>query len=415
MGAIQTTRTQLGESSSLLSTPFPLINILQLRDFLRSQHEPIDENSHMIDGLVAGHSHLLQFEPATGEPTRMTDDLLSKIFYHLCERGPLSLRHLLFVSRRFYSVTVNNAHLWATISLDSSFFHHFHQWSEQGNRFVGNCLLRSGRLPLCLYLDFSNLSAHEATFLLPPLRTLEWRDFQRCTSLIWTATNRDATTIQMFVDLLPKSLPSLKHTSFTEFCEPIGNSQFPNCPVLKSVEMLHHLRPSPHFWGPNFLHVTALSFGNYNSWADFDLTTLSLFPVLRDLTLFNVGGTGCLFGENPKLPVILKNLHILRAHGGVPNEVLTNLVAPALEELHLKANADNVTSIDSLQHLFKPLCWHIHALLPEAVSAKEPKWATKLSNLVQMCTRIKSLYISRWMEEECKKSLGPQVVVLHVQ
>ena len=27
----------------------------------------------------------------------MTYDLLDKIFYHLCRRGPLSLRHLLFV------------------------------------------------------------------------------------------------------------------------------------------------------------------------------------------------------------------------------------------------------------------------------------------------------------------------------
>ena len=371
----------------------------------------------MIGDLVAGNSHLLQFQHVTGEPSHMTDELLGKIFYHLCERGPLSLRHLLFVSRRFYSVTVKNAHLWATVSLDSSFFHHFHQWSEQGNRFVGHCLLRSGRLPLRLYIDFSDLSADEATFLLPPLETFgrpEWRGFQRCTSLIWNATNRDSTTIQMFLNLLPKSLPSSKHISFTEFCEPIGGSRFPNCPVLESVEMLSHLRPSPHFLGTNFLRVTCLSFGNYNSWAGFDLTTLSLFPVLRDLTLFNVGGTGYLFGENPKLPVLLKNLHILRAHGGVPNGVLTNLVAPALEELHLKANSDNVTSIDSLQNLFEPLCWFIHALLPEAISAKEPKWATKLSNLVQKCTRIKSLYISRWMEEECKKYLSPQVV-LHVQ
>ena len=348
----------------------------------------------------------------------MVDDILGKIFYHLCERGPLSLRHLLFVSRRFYSASVNKAHLWTTISLDSSFFHHFHQWPEQGNRFIEHCLVRSGLLPLRLYIDSSGIDAHDATFLLPPLETFgkpEWNGFERCTSLIWGATRDEATTIQMFVDLLPKSLPSLKHVSFTEFSDPIGESQLPNCPVLESVEMLYHRRPSPHFWGTNFLRVTSLSFGNYDDWAGFDLTTLSLFPVLRDLTLFNVRGTGGLFGVDPQLPVVFNNLHILRAHGCIPHQLLTKLVAPALEELHLEANADNDTSIHALQDSFNPLCRCIHAHLPRTVSYKEPEWAINLSKLVQKCTRVESLYISRWMEEQFMECLGGQNVVLHVQ
>ena len=41
----------------------------------------------------------------------MTDDVLGKIFYHLCEPGSLSFRHLLFVSRGCCSVAVNNLHL----------------------------------------------------------------------------------------------------------------------------------------------------------------------------------------------------------------------------------------------------------------------------------------------------------------
>ncbi len=349
---------------------------------------------------------------------RMTDDLLGKIFCHLCERGPLSLRHLLFVSRRFYSVTVNNAHLWTTISLDPPFFHYFRQWPEQGDKFVEHCLLRSGLLPLCLYIDHSDISAHDATFLLPPLEIFgkpEWRGFQRCISLIWDATSHKASTIQMFVDLLPKSLPSLKHISFTNFKDPIGGSQFPNCPVLEEVEMLDHHAPSPHFWGTDFLHVTALSFGNDNPWLYFDLITLSLFPVLRDLTLFTVRGTGGLSGVDPQLPVTFEKLHIIRVHGRIPPAFLTKLVAPALEEVHLEADTDNMTSIDAVQTSCVPLCRYIHALLPEAVSAKEPEWATKLSKLVQKCTRIESLYISRWMEEECQKSLIGQDVVLHVQ
>ena len=347
-----------------------------------------------------------------------TDDVLGRIFYHLCEPGPLSLRHLLFVSRRFYSVAVNNAHLWTTISLDSSFFHHFHQWPEQGAKFVEHCLLRSGSLPLCLYFTYSGLNLHDLNFLLHPLETFgkpEWRGFQRCTSLLMQDDKYDGAPIQRFADLLPKSLPSLKHISLTSVNDPFGRSQFPNCPVLERVEMLSHQAPSPHFWGTNFLHVTTLSFGNTHQWASFDLDTISLFPALRDLTLYTLRKAKPMFSVNPHPPIILKHLHILRAHGYIPPAILTELMVPALEELHLEANTDNITSIDALQALFIPLCQYIHALLPNAVSAQEPEWAIDLSKLVQKCTRIRSLYISQWMEEECKKIMSGQGVVLHVQ
>ena len=179
--------------------------------------------------------------------------------------------------------------------------------------------------------------------------------------------------------------------------------------------MLHIQTPSPHFWGTNFLHVTALSFGFIYWWIDIDLTTLSLFPLLRDLTLYTLRGTGGLYGANPNLSVIFNSLHILRAHGRIPPEVLTTLVTPALKELHLVANIDNFTSIVTLQTSFDPLCRYIHALLPKAVSAEEPAWAANLSKLVQKCTRVKLLYISEWMEEECKKFMSGQDVVFHVQ
>ena len=368
---------------------------------------------------MAGNSHVLQSKRVTIDGiTYVTDDLLGRIFYHLCELGPLSLRHLLFVSRRFYSVAVHNAHLWTTISLDSPFVYHFHERPEQGNRFVEHCLHRSGSLPLCLNIDYSDINAHDLIFLLHPLETFgkpEWRAFERCTSLMWDARIYGEDVIRRFVDLLPRSLPSLKHISLTSLRDVTVGSQFPNCPVLERVEMLNHAAPSPHFWGTNFLHLTTLSFGNDDYWDWYDLTTLSLFPGLHDLTLSTASGWASLLGVHSQAPVLFEHLHILRAHGCIPRGILTRLVAPALEELHLKANAHNITSIDALQTSFNPLCQDIYALLPNAVTAEEPEWATNLSKLVQKCTRIKSLYISGWMEGECKKFIGGRNVILHVQ
>ena len=394
MGAIKTTRIHLSESPGLFLDIISSYFWLQLRDFLRSKD------------VAIGISHI-------------TDDLLGEIFYHLCEPGPLSLRRLFFVSRRFHSVAVTNAHLWTTISLDSPFVYHFRQWPEQGNTFVEHCLHRSGSLPLCLNIDYSGLNSHDLIFLLYPLTTFgkpPWRGFERCASLMWKAGQDGRTMIQRFVDLLPKSLPSLKHISLTTFHDVNVGSQFPSCPVLERVEMLNHQSPSLHFWGTNFLNVTTFSFGKPYSWPDSDMTTLSLFPVLHDLTLFSVRGAIALPSGGSILPIIFEHLHILRVHGDIPPRVLTKLVVPALEELHLKTNADNETPIYALQTSFNPIfCQYIYALLPEAVSAKEPEWATNISKLTKKCTRIKSLYISRWMEEECGISTSGQDVVLHVQ
>jgi hypothetical protein len=347
----------------------------------------------------------------------MTDDLLGKIFYHVCDPGPLSLRHLLFVSRRFYSATMNNAHLWTTISFDLLFARHFYQWHEQGNRFVEQCLLLSGLLPLCLYIKYYGFIAPDPTYLLHPLETFgkpEWRGLQRCTSLIWDNDFQGSAITRKIVAMFPKSFPALKYISLSRLYDSIDGSQFPNCPVVERVEMLSHRQPSPAFWGTNFLHVTTLSFGNYSQWDHYDMATLSLFPMLHDLTLSTEHGGGR--GLCGQLPISFACLQTLRVHGYIASTVLIKLVAPALKELHIKADVQHSTSIYSLPNSFEPHCQHIYALLPMAVSAKEPEWAKYLSKLVQKCTRIKSLYLSKWMEQECNKFMsGHDNIVLHVQ
>ena len=261
----------------------------------------------------------------------MTDDLLGKIFYHLCETGPLSLRHLLFVSRRFYYAAVNNAHLWTTISFDSLFGRHFHQWPEQGDIFIEQCFLRSGPLPLCLSIDDTDLNEYDLTVFHHSLETFgkpEWRGLQRCTSMILKNPSfREA----QIVALLPKSLPSLQYISLSIFWDPRDGSQFPNCPVLERVEMFDYGVPSPPFWGTNFLHVTTLSFGNSFSLRGFDMATLSQFPMLHDLTLFTERGSRSQFNYSPRRSINFNRLQILRAHGYIPTWLMANLVAPALK------------------------------------------------------------------------------------
>ena len=348
----------------------------------------------------------------TGGP-QISPDILGKIFYYLCGDGPLPLRHMLFVSKMFFYVAINNAQLWTTISFDDNFDAHFKGRSvKHAKGFIKQCLLHSGELPLCLRITnkfgMATLSGPLQTFMNP-----KYEGASKCTSLILKCW-RDDSYIRNILALFPKELSSLQHLSLAHFTDPVDGSQFPNCPSLERVEILNHWEPVPPFWGTNFAHVTTLSFGITNYWANFDILTLSVFPLLHDLTLFTVEDGLWVRKFDSLLQVQFQHLQILRVRGDVPSEVFSKLVAPALKELHIQGGAEDMESIEKLSRSFEPLCLHLHALLPERISRQNPKWATFFSELVQKCTRLEALYISKWMEEECKKFTDHSKVVLHV-
>jgi hypothetical protein len=347
---------------------------------------------------------------------RIPTGVLSKILSHLCGDGPLTLRHLLFVSKGLYYAAVNDAALWTTISFEAEFFSHFRGRPVMlATSFTEQCLRCSSSRPLCIRILWDD--APDAELLLGPLQALrnpEYRVSGRCTSLTCYHNGFSKRTREI-VALLPKEFPCLQHLSLLLFKDPTDGSEFPNCPVLESVEMVAHNMSYPAFWGTNFAHVTTLSFGNTHpfTWAPFDIVTLSLFPVLRDLTLTTIG-TSTLNEREFQPSAQFQYLKIFRVCGYIPSMILTNLVAPALEELYIKANTKHLTSISVMSYSFEPLCQHLYAHLPEAISAEEPHWATALTKLVERCSRLETLYISKWMEEECQKFIDRSKVVLHV-
>jgi hypothetical protein len=53
-------------------------------------------------------------------------------------------------------------------------------------------------------------------------------------------------------------------------------------------------------------------------------------------------------------------------------------------------------------HLSLSVCIFMHSFL-KRISLRDPMWATSFSKLVQKCTRLEALYISKWMEEEMQE------------
>ena len=243
-------------------------------------------------------------------------------------------------------------------------------------------------------MRIATLSGPLQTFMNPKHRGAE-----RCISLM-LHHQRDSSSIGLILASLPKELPSLKNLSVFGFVDPVNGSQFPNCPLLERVAIFDHLNSSPTFWRTSFAHVTTLSFGNTERWEQCDMEMLLLFPLLHDLRLSASGGKVYRDAFGSQLRVQFEYLRILRVHGAIPSRVLTGIVAPALEELNISESYFNLTSIDELLISFEPLCLHLIALLSEGISVVDPIWATPLSKLVEKCSRLEELHISKWMEEE---------------
>ena len=350
----------------------------------------------------------------TGAP-QVSSYVLGEIFYHLCSDGPLPLRHVLFVSKAFFYAAINNAQLWTTISLDFDFMDHFTRRSvKHANGFIRQCLVHSGELPLCLriiyasHMHMATLSGSLQTFMNPKYRSAE-----RCTSLMLYGLE-DSSSISNILASLPRELPSLKDLDVIRFGDPVNGSQFPNCPLLERVAIWNHLNSSPTFWRTSFAHVTTLSLEQREQWEQDDMEILLLFPLLHHLTLYATGEKVYWDTFDSQLRVQLEYLRILRVYGAVPSRILTGIVAPALEKLMIIADHLNLTSIDELLISFEPLCLRLVAFLPEGISVIDPMWATSFSKLVEKCTRLEELSISKWMEEECKKFIDHSKVALHV-
>ena len=359
------------------------------------------------------HQDFLRRDRVSGMPS----DVLSKILHHLCTDGPLELRYVLSVSKRLYDAAVGDASLWTTISFDIVFFAYFKRRPlYQADRFIEQCLSRSASLPLSLSIRAPTRSDGAPLFFrhLSSFKYSKYKGFERCSSLVWSCSRKQYSPTN--AHLLPEEFPSLQYMSLSGFDNSLVQSRFPNCPVLVKVEILDHYG---HFvsWDTTFAHVTTLSFGNsYTSqWHNHDIWMLSLFPGLHDLTLFTLSKTS-VSGAYHARPIQFQTLQILRAQGAVPSQVLTRVVAPALQELHIKADAENFTPITALSHASRFSFSHLYALLPEAVSMQEPAWVVGLSWLVRGCTKLETLHISKWMEAECKKfiDIGDSDIIFNV-
>ena len=89
-------------------------------------------------------------------------EILSEVFYHLtANHGALALHGVLLVCRLWYNVALKEPRLWVMISIDKIFLSRlFPMPSRAARRFAQQCVDRSGRLPIHIFISI--ISPHTA-------------------------------------------------------------------------------------------------------------------------------------------------------------------------------------------------------------------------------------------------------------
>jgi len=359
-------------------------------------------------------------------------EILGEIFHYMvCVDGPLSLRHVIFVSKLWYTASVQHPQLWTRIFLDSPFFTYFKDIPISTTcAFLEQCLDRSSSLPLHLRLGCDDLEHFHPSpdstldlsveqpidrflYLLEVMTQSDGEHIKRCESLIWRCEfEYDLET--HVLDIFPPQLPLLRSLSVSKF-EFEFDSDFPHCPSLVEVELSDHHEKHCFFSNQDFARVKSLSFNNNGLWMGYDILCIARFTSLEVLVLSNGVGGDPEYNQtsfHADEPLQIPLLHTLTVRGAIPKDILLQLVAPSLLELHIEDDKKGRASIADLHTLVPPSCHQIYARLSPMVEGGNSEWYWDLGTLLKKFPQVKFLYISKWMQEEIEEVFRNSIVEL---
>lgn len=290
-------------------------------------------------------------------------ELLYEIFSVLASRGPLQLRHALFVCKHWHNVIISYQKLWCTVILDWCFVDCFKLCSRSAQitravAYIRACLNRSAPLPLDVTLNahFEDMDGVRYCLILDPLfNSGEPRHIQRCRSLSWCI---EETFSGMYVvsTLLPPSLERLEYLFLKDFSfESDPRIRLPQCPRLKEVHLVNHLdRASPNYFldRDHTSRVEKLTYTCVTGWIDHDIPYIQVFHgihtlVLEDATpLSSYAYTLLEEVENTSI-AYLHSLETLKLIGLIPLDIIRRLHAPILRRVEI-ATGDSPLQSHSL-------------------------------------------------------------------
>ena len=346
-------------------------------------------------------------------------EILGEIFHHVvCVDGPLTLRHIIFVCKLWYTASIQHPQLWTRIFLDRPFFTYFKDTPILTTcAFLKQCLDRSGSLPLSLRLGCDDLEefrpSSESTLdfsvenfvdrflhLLEVMKQSDKKHIKRCESLIWRCEFECDLETQV-LSIFPPQLPLLRFLSVSKF-EFDFDSTFPHCPSLAEVELSDHHEKHAFFPDQDFARVKTLSFNNNGLWMGYDILCIARFASLETLVLSNGIRGDPEYNQtafHADEPLLLPHLRVLTVRGTIPKDILLQLVAPSLLQLLIEDDNKGRATIHDLHILIPPSCHQIHARLSPMVKEDNPIWFWDLASLLKKLPQVNVFYVSKWMQK----------------
>lgn len=334
--------------------------------------------------------------------------------------------------RIWHAIIVNDATLWAAITLNSRVCGHLvsnpprndpqDEITARALSFYETCIRRSESALLKVTFDLDSFWSWDVECVskrnLKGLLTLvmerarehatRWREF------VWKHQHSFFTTRDV-LERLPQELPVLQQLTISDLywgnpTKPDG-LQFPVCPYLQTLTLIDFLddddddgQKTTLFQGSEFLTVKALTLGNNGwIWTDVDLRHMANYQNIYTLTLFSVGEEirgGCTI--TIPINVTLPRLRLLRLRGWIPNAVLSLIIPP--ENLTVVVGDFDKTGafVDSIGSLFG-------TEIATKMTTLRLEWSFHVINQVVLSSVFELLANATCLEAV---SLSPQVNVM---
>jgi len=285
-------------------------------------------------------------------------EVLSEVFYHAtAKHGALELHSVLLVCRLWYNITLKEPRLWTMISVDDVLLSRlFPMPFEAARRFVRQCVDRSGRLPMHVFIDTTSFY----TLANPPYRfrllgcaasicdkiraMMDIGHFNGRSSRLETLMLYGISPEERFVcDLMLNGwkfpLPRVELHRIAAQC------RTPRIPSLTSVVFVNPI------WAFNLpeealqrdMKIKLLSLQKSWAWFLDDLLAIGIYKGLTILRLLSKPSINDVesnfYTDQPAygdLSILLPSVNTLSLTGEIPHEVLDALDLPALLAIEIR-------------------------------------------------------------------------------
>ena len=321
-------------------------------------------------------------------------EILLEVFYHAtATHGALGLHGILLTCRLWYTLALNESRLWTCISLDTIFvsrFHHHRRLSpDAAKHFAWQCVNRSGRLPIHLFINMDayrtpdtvhclSQYAYTRTIMGKVIAMMDIDHFKGSSSRLETLTIHQQSgswKVGFYYMLHAWRIP-LRRLELQNYRLSVAHCWTDHIPSLTSIVLID---PS---WMPSYdmtlqcdIAVTQLTLERCTAWSLDDLLILRVYQALTTLRLFSKPlCRNFERGIHPHgdLPVLLPSVNTLSLTGEIPHHVLSALNLPALATIEIR----NHGSHHSMGHLRNTTLHYNIRRLDVLMAGREAHWWT---------------------------------------